>query len=354
MIPPVIHIVRRYGPVGGMESYVWLLTHGLADSGVKVIIMCEELFEQPTRDIEVITVSKSKERPRWRSMISFRELIDIELDKHFNLNEVIVHSHERSIRHHVTTVHGPLINAKKNSGILNTLIPRVRSWTAMEKDEFLGPTVKVIAPVSKLIGEAVFAEYPTAKEKRVEIAWPGVKRPKSSDTSENRSLDQVTFLFIGKEWKRKGLKTALKIFKNYTEKKEGNAELHIYGVEPHELPPEALRLKGVSVHGWKPDIPWHKYSILLHLATSEPFGMVVAEARAHGVPVLASTEVGATDLKFTGVKVITKEQRMDEINAIIDSILLDDSMRLPEIRWTWADLVKLHLQTIYPSCLKTE
>ena len=40
----VAHVVRRYGPVGGMERYVWELTHALSKLGVNVTVVCEKCF----------------------------------------------------------------------------------------------------------------------------------------------------------------------------------------------------------------------------------------------------------------------------------------------------------------------
>lgn len=37
----LIHIVRRYGPVGGMERYVWELTLNLRALGHEVLVLCE-------------------------------------------------------------------------------------------------------------------------------------------------------------------------------------------------------------------------------------------------------------------------------------------------------------------------
>ena len=44
----LIHVVRRYGPVGGMERYVWEVTLQLRDLGHEVLVLCEEcLAEKP-------------------------------------------------------------------------------------------------------------------------------------------------------------------------------------------------------------------------------------------------------------------------------------------------------------------
>ena len=40
-----VHIVRKYGPFGGMERYVWELTHALRALGEPVSVICEEQLQ---------------------------------------------------------------------------------------------------------------------------------------------------------------------------------------------------------------------------------------------------------------------------------------------------------------------
>ena len=53
-LPPIIHIVRRFGCVGGMESYVWNLTHELIKQDVQVEIICEETLANLIRESQSI------------------------------------------------------------------------------------------------------------------------------------------------------------------------------------------------------------------------------------------------------------------------------------------------------------
>ena len=43
----VVQVVRRFGCVGGMESYVWFLSHELIRLGYQVVVVCEECEGQP-------------------------------------------------------------------------------------------------------------------------------------------------------------------------------------------------------------------------------------------------------------------------------------------------------------------
>ena len=55
----VVQVVRRFGCVGGMESYVWFLSHELARLDYQVVVVCEECEGQPDPAIELVFVPKS-------------------------------------------------------------------------------------------------------------------------------------------------------------------------------------------------------------------------------------------------------------------------------------------------------
>jgi UDP-glucose:(heptosyl)LPS alpha-1,3-glucosyltransferase len=51
----IIQVVRNWGPVGGMESYVWHLSHALALLNYRITIVCEKSHEvRAASNIEVI------------------------------------------------------------------------------------------------------------------------------------------------------------------------------------------------------------------------------------------------------------------------------------------------------------
>ena len=50
----ILHVVRRYGPVGGMERYVWELTHELRKLGHEVEVLCELLPSHTGADASAV------------------------------------------------------------------------------------------------------------------------------------------------------------------------------------------------------------------------------------------------------------------------------------------------------------
>lgn len=344
---PIIHIVRRFGRVGGMESYVWWLVHGLALRDVGVIVVCELVCEPPGENIEIIQVDTSLAKSRWKSMMMFRSRVSQKIRDEFRGQKVLIHSHERSIGHQVTTFHGPPIEPPKGFGWLSRLNRRVSKWQQMERDELLGEGVQMILPVSSGIQKQLMNRYPEITNKRIDLAWPGVLGcSMDSKLYIEKCSAQEKFLFVGKEWKRKGLDIAMRAVTEFRKSNTG-ATLTVFGVDKFEIPYSMRAYKWVHFKGWSNEIPWSDFDVLLHPARKEPFGMVIAEARSFGLPVVMSSKVGAADLGFTETKILDVSAHPAQwCQAAKD--LIRDNKRKAEIKWSLDDLVQKHMRTIYP------
>jgi len=344
---PVIHIVKRFGRVGGMEGYVWHLVHGLVECGLQVSVVCEQVCECPDDRIQIIEVEASPKKPRWRSMQTFRARVDQKIRNVFSGQSVLIHSHERSLCHQVTTFHGPPIEPSKFLGWLSRFNKRLIVWRQMERDELLASNVQMVLPVSSLIKTQLVNRYPEVRNKMMVLAWPGAHRCELDlNVMEPRGLGHSRFLFVGKEWKRKGLLRAIDIVEKYR-KTYPQASLDVYGVDLSAVPKALNGLPWVGFKGWSTRIPWTQYDVLVHPARIEPFGMVVAEARAHGVAALISDRVGAADLSFNCVGIVALDAPLqDWVDELFSLAAIAN--RLSDVKWTWDDLVDLHCQTIYP------
>jgi len=95
-----------YGPVGGMERYVWELSHELHGMGQHITIICEQCLETPTAGIQVIALGTVRPKPRWLALLRFGARVQTWLKQH-KAGFDLIHSHERTAVHHVTTFHAP-------------------------------------------------------------------------------------------------------------------------------------------------------------------------------------------------------------------------------------------------------
>ncbi len=344
MLPHLIHIVKRFGQVGGMENYVWHLVHGIAARGHSISVICEEVYGLIGSNIDIYKVTKAPEKPRWKSMLAFRARVDSCIREKFTGRSVIIHSHERSLYHQVTTFHGPPIDEGRMPNWIAGVIPRIRAWRLMESDEVLRPQVQWVLPVSGLIKTALIERYPSLAMRQMQLGWPGVD-PSHYIESPSQTINNDRFLFVGKEWKRKGLARAVDIVAAYREHVP-SATLDVFGPRAEEIPKLFRRIAWLRFNGWNDRIPWGEYCALIHPAEKEPFGMVVPEARVHGIPVLISEKVGASDLGLSCVKKVSLTQPLSTWVEMLNELL--SMKRTTDVRWTWDDLVSMHCEIVYP------
>ncbi|MGI9319439.1 MAG: glycosyltransferase family 4 protein [bacterium] len=294
-----IHIVRRYGKVGGMERYVWELTHSLARAGHQVRVVCCEQshdieLEQSALDrIQVYPTGQiGPVKPRWIYQLRFRRRADRLLSK-INTRDWAIHSHERSLNHDVTTFHSASVRSK-NASLLDFVSPRDRTWRKLELMELTAPSVRKIFPVSHLLRDTLAEHYPECRNNLEAPAYPGVG-PEFNQFV--RTDDRKTVGFIGVEWQRKGLDTLVRAISALRAKNQG-VRLVVAGCDIASIRHLFQDWKdGYELLGWIDAPDFYKQISLLALpAQVEPFGMVAAEANACGLPVVVSTQCGIAPL----------------------------------------------------------
>ena len=346
---PVVHIVRRLGRSGGMERYVWELIHGLTEAGLQVAVICEVLETTPDPAIQVYQVQVGQRPKRWQQMLSFRHQVSELLASDPIFADAIIHSHERSLRHHVTTFHGPLILSSMVDRIFAGISRRLQAWREMECTEVMSAGVGYVLPVSKWSKKQLRQRYPERDSSQFIVAWPGVHGfvAERSYTPGKDTGRTHRFVFVGKEWRRKGLKRASQIVHTYREMFQVDASLDIYGTQSSDLPISIRKCPWVFIHGWKASVPYEQYDALIHPARQEPFGMIVAEARQVGLPVLCSDQVGAIGLEFEGVVNCPLAKSARHWATELWHLRHSERARQPEVKWTWRDLVDLHINSVY-------
>ena len=250
----VVQVVRRFGEVGGMESYVWQLSHALVNLGVPVIVLCEEALHPHSPEIEVIRVKKARSRPRWLSLYRFgrrAKKIYLNLLKERPLKKFIVHSHERCDFHHITTFHGPPFAQIREKPFWKRLSIRVLAHLSLERRELLAHSVSKVVPNSELISRSLMRYYPTLSSRLTKAITPGVPRfPKRSAREVDPTGGVVGF--IGKEWKRKGLEFFLQVATELA-KIRPNIEVIILGPQQSEIGHLVARYSSkIRVLSWQP------------------------------------------------------------------------------------------------------
>lgn len=341
----VTQVVRRFGQVGGMESYVWKLSHALVELGVEVKVICEECFGETPAEIDIIRVQKPERlRPRYRAMQHFRDQVERVNGQFRELG--LVHSHERTGIHAVTTIHGPPMgHLLKQGSFIERRQKRIGAWSAMEYDEVLGPQVKCVVPVSSRIATDLSQIYPEIASRLSKPGWPALDRGEAIERSDfGRRL-----VFVGREPRRKGLDIALKAFRS-VQRQSPNTTLDVFGVRPSDVSFWLRRsCDQIRFHGWVKKVPYEEYDVLIHPARYEPFGMAIVEARAAGLAVVMSDQVGAADLELDATTILGISEPISKWAASIDTAFESSRFCQAQVRFDWRDLARWYVEQVYQS-----
>jgi len=285
----ILFIVRRYGPVGGMERYVWELTRQLCNLGHEIEVLCEICLTEKPCGIAVHELGTIVPRPRWLSLLRFGWRVENWLKIHPHPGWLI-HSHERVSLHHVTTFHGPPFASVFEKPFWRLLSIRVLMQLFLERRELAAPFY--IVPNSQVISNQLAYYYPQFVAKLTVPIVPGVQ---SGTMRIPRTVSPTGGIigFVGKEWQRKGLPFAVEIVA-YLRKRRPDIELWVAGPQPEEIQSLFSGWQGgYRLLGWSEQAYYAEWDVLLHPARSEPYGMVISEAMAARVPVVVSDLCGA-------------------------------------------------------------
>lgn len=290
----ILQVVRRFGPVGGMERYVWELTHQLTALGHHVQVLCErDLSAETLPNVEVHALGTIRSKPRWLSHIRFSNRVHNWIDQHHQA-DMIIHSHERLQDHYITTFHGPPFAQIYDQPIWKRLSLRAAMNLWLERRELLAPQVQRIVPNSIRIAEQLKTYYPTTASRLTTPVVPGVSScPKRSP--REITVDAGVIGFVGKEWKRKGLSMAIDIVSKLHETRP-NLKFIVAGPAKESIQPLFAAVTFNYELLGETDVRnlYQQFDLLLHPAEKEPFGMVITEALSAGVPVIISDVCGAT------------------------------------------------------------
>ena len=287
----VIQVVKRYGICGGMEEYAYRLVHELKSLGIDVSVLCETKINDPLNsNTLVIELNESRKKPRWWSHLQFAKKVKKWVTLN-NCENTIIHSHERIDCHNITTIHSTLFNFPKKKAL-----PSLRSSMneRIERNEICSPTVQAVIPVSEIISKQLRAKYPPCLKSLNAPICPGVSDIKIKKSPSNHDVPVIGF--IGKEWKRKGLPKVIEIWRE-VRKEVPLSRLCLAGFpEDEEIGIKKDERRFVDVIGYieEKENFYHQIDLLLHPAKKEAFGMVITEALSIGIPVVCSSECGAS------------------------------------------------------------
>lgn len=318
--------MRSFSGSGGLELYAHKLVEGLLDKGVKITVVCQNVESQfKHRNLSITEFAKppanlsKAERVQQLFDASSAAVQHIQRSCPFS----IVHSQHLPIAGaHVATFHNHTVGRLSEVGAgweraLNGF--KVSFSNAYAKrdqfDRMLCETANCLVFVSKRMQEDYFKRYELTgdKAKPYVVAYPGASLPESSTTQTNpftdgRGAEQgslVTFLFVGKGFRKKGLDVLFDACSKL--KKDGQSyQLIIAGLKKKPL--DVLRLKALNIEdcvdylGFQKDMAavYARAQSLILPSRIEPFGMAPVQAMQFGLVPIVSAVSGVSEVLADG------------------------------------------------------
>jgi len=339
----IIHIVRRYGPVGGMERYVWETARELVKLGHQVQVICEQNLAEPNSDITVHALGRMRYRPRWLYYWRFSRRVEAWLKANPQPGWLI-HSNERVGVHDVTTFHGPPFASVRDKPWWKKISIRVAVQLWLERRELR--VAKRIVPNSEIIAKQLAHYYPEYAHKLTVPIVPGVL-PGIVRAPRNVPANGGIVGFVGREWQRKGLPLAVEIVAQLRQTRP-NLELWVVGPDEQEIAHLFRNWQGgYHLFGWRTDnTHFENIDVLLHPAKAEPYGMVISEAMAACVPVVVSDACGAAAQVSAGAGAVVHLDAPIEQWKRAVAVQLDRTDAIPAFVRGW-DVVAREYENIY-------
>lgn len=300
-------LIRHFVTTGGAERYAVEVTKRLAKNH-NVHVFAQEWSSDAETRVTFHKIPKFLGKPSFFNQLLFSYFTRRSLDGSFD----IIHSHERVTQFDVLTIHCPCYRGfitdqkklweKMKVWLSVATSPRHLAYLWLEKKQFIYRKERLLIAVSNNIKRDVQTNYGLPDE-CFRLAYPGVNADDFSAATTSRyrnqqrsqlgiSTDDVVILFVGTEFKRKGLNTLLKA---YSLLSTTNTRLIIAGGgDKNEYGKLAQRLgiaKTVTFLGLVTDMrPVYAMSDIYVLPTlSDPFSMAPIEAMASGVATITSS-----------------------------------------------------------------
>ncbi len=330
-----------------MERYVWELSIQLKKHGHHVTVVCERCYHEKPDGIAVYELGEIAQRPRWLAALRF----DWRMKKWLKENpqpNAIIHSHERTSFHDITTFHGALFGTVHEQPWWRLISLRVAMNLFLEKRELA--IAKRIVPNSQLIKQQLAQHFPSVAHKLTEPVTPGIACCLSREPHIIPSSGGVVG-FVGKEWKRKGLAWAVAVV-GQLRRTRPDLLFIVKGPDPAEVQHLFADWKngGYFLKEWGGAVDFAEFDVLIHPAKSEPYGMVICEAMAAQVPVVISNICGAcTDVSPASGAILSLDSPIKAWAQAVDDQLNRTALP-PKFERNWEVVANEYENIVYAKC----
>ena len=328
-----------------MERYVFETARGVASRGHDVSVLCRTAGADTEAEggaLEKILLPMKTAKRGWQDRVLFAravaDYVSSQTDEIARFD--LIHSHENTNCQHVSTEHGTCTLAGLQRAPWKFADYSAIRNLMLERAKFAAPKLAALVGCSARVEASVLTSYPVLRGKLRAVIPPA---DAYLNSAPRLSRDGFVLGFIGADWKRKGLRKALEIFR-CLRAFDPRWTMIIAGKEASQLPRKLVTSlpNGASIAGRvDPEDFYGMIDVLLHPAEDEPYGMVIGEALSAGVPVVVSDQCGcAQHLRATGMRVVDLNSEVSHwANACAEARQQDAGLESPR---SWMDVAREH------------
>jgi UDP-glucose:(heptosyl)LPS alpha-1,3-glucosyltransferase len=336
-------LVKNFATTGGSNRYAVELSTRLLHNGHEVHLYAQDWDPSLVKGFVLHRVGHI-DRPRFLNSLLYAWLVRSGL-KYASFD--VIHSHQRTLYHHVISMHHPCYQAgRRRPGLLGRCLaaarllinPRHAVYQWLESRQFLCPSLTHVIAVSGQTKRDILEHY-RLDPSTIRVIYPGVdlrfmnteglqERRRAIRARHEISDEALVLILVGTAFKRKGLRFVIEALHHLRHDGQLKEPPQLFVLGAGE-PTEFLRLAeeyGVArqVHftGMVQAVEhYYAASDLLVLPTlNEPFGMVVLEAMAVGLPVIVSRLAGVAEVLRDGDNACLLEDPSD-VKQLAQAIL---------------------------------
>jgi glycosyltransferase involved in cell wall biosynthesis len=338
--PDGLHIamvVRAFSPHGGLELYTHKLVEGLLSNGLRVTVICEEnesslnhpklrVIKFPGAPSNVAKSQKILHHYKYASKaIADNGPFDLVHSQHLPIDYADVVTFHNHTVHRLSHVGRPWEAMLNNFKIATSKAYRLRD----SFDRRFCESVSCLVFTSDACRQDFLKTYDVSKinpHASSVVAYPGAdlisKNAALSDANElnfeppGSSTKPITFLFVGKGYRKKGLDillAACKILKDQGKE----FRLNIAGLSAKTIDRLRLFLLGLNEHvfylGFRKDMGnvYREASAIVLPSRVEPFGMAALQGMLHGLVPIVSKVSGIAEILHNGKDALILNDHLD-------------------------------------------
>ncbi len=338
---------KRFDCLGGTERYVFQFANWLSEKGNDVTVVCQNGITENQR----ITIHKIKgfKKPSIAQVFSYafgcqKFLQKNKFDAVFGFGKTI----KQDIYRTGGGLHEDFLQKKmayKSNHLFAKFNPLHQTIIRIEKQIFKKGNFQKIAAVSNMLKNDIMSKYSVPNEKIV-VVHNGVNlrlfEPISSDGEKikmrkklNISDDKPICLFVGNDWRRKGLNELLFALSRLSKKPRllvvGKGDINEYANFSKKLGLSAGDV--IFIGATTNPLVYYQSADFFALPTwFDPFANVCLEAIACGLPVITTSQNGASEaLDDNKDSLLLKSP--NDIDSLLETIsLLMDDKKLLEMK----------------------